>query len=108
MDINKNHTTTQKSKFSTQIIKIPDLFMDNHCPIKMDKKPHKIIKPKRFLNYKKLVHKPANLFRIKFRSNQLREGRWERNEHEKFINACLTYGNNWKKVRKFYYYYLIY
>lgn len=28
-------------------------------------------------------------------------GRWTKEEHFKFINACLKYGSNWKKVKKF-------
>lgn len=25
-------------------------------------------------------------------------GRWTKQEHQKFMKACLEYGNNWKKV----------
>ena len=27
-------------------------------------------------------------------------GRWTIEEHKKFIDACLLYGSNWKKVNK--------
>ena len=26
-------------------------------------------------------------------------GRWEEEEHRKFINSCMTYKNNWRKVK---------
>ena len=30
-----------------------------------------------------------------------RNGRWHPTEHSRFVKACLIFGNNWKKVRKF-------
>ena len=26
-------------------------------------------------------------------------GRWEEDEHKKFIQSCMTYKNNWRKVK---------
>ena len=34
-------------------------------------------------------------------------GRWEKNEHYKFLKGCLLYGNNWKKVKIFFFVKLI-
>lgn len=41
--------------------------------------------------------------KIKFKviSNNLKTGRWEDSEHQKFLEACLKYGNNWRKVQFF-------
>lgn len=33
-------------------------------------------------------------------NDQFRTGRWQPQEHFRFIKGCLMYGNNWKKVRK--------
>ena len=37
--------------------------------------------------------KEENLFDGNYRS-----GRWENDEHIRFLKGCLMYGNNWKKV----------
>jgi len=37
-----------------------------------------------------------------------KNGRWEKNEHHKFLKGCLLYGNNWKKVIFYYKNYKIY
>ena len=31
-------------------------------------------------------------------NSSLNNGRWTIEEHKKFIEACLAYGSNWKKV----------
>jgi hypothetical protein len=28
-------------------------------------------------------------------------GRWEKEEHERFMKACYNYGDDWKKVKYF-------
>ena len=41
----------------------------------------------------------ADKIRIRFKSNGIfKNGRWNCIEHEDFINSCLVFGNNWKKV----------
>lgn len=44
-----------------------------------------------------------NLKRISSRkeSNQSINGRWTREEHKRFIDAIITYGNDWKKIQKY-------
>ena len=36
----------------------------------------------------------------------LQNGRWNSDEHIRFIKGCLLYGNNWKKVIFLFYFYL--
>lgn len=36
----------------------------------------------------------------KRRNEPDRNGRWLKGEHELFIQGCLAYGNNWKKVKQ--------
>lgn len=51
-------------------------------------------------------HKNINTFKVtKSNENQknennssLNNGRWNYEEHKKFIDACIKYGGNWKKV----------
>lgn len=83
---------------TAELIKIPDLFLDQQVKRHRDRKPIKFLKNRRQLNHNKFVHSHTGLMRIRFRKDNIKEGRWEKHEHEKFINACLTYGNNWKKV----------
>lgn len=33
-----------------------------------------------------------------------KNGRWEKQEHLKFLKGCLLHGNNWKKVNLLFYY----
>lgn len=36
--------------------------------------------------------------RIIKKNGKIKTGRWEKDEHSRFINACLTYGPDWRKV----------
>ena len=50
------------------------------------------------MNYQKIISKnneSKNTNELKFNS-----GRWKEEEHKKFIEAILQYGNEWKKVQK--------
>ena len=80
-----------------QTIRIPEMFLDNHINIKKERKKIRFNKIKRmFLNKK--FNNPHKSLGFRILSKNIKEGRWERSEHQKFISACLTYGNNWKKV----------
>jgi SHAQKYF class myb-like DNA-binding protein len=51
-----------------------------------------------------LSMKRNNSDNIKFRtkhSDKFNVGRWSDNEHKKFLEAILKYGNEWKKVQNF-------
>src|SRR4051812_20770702 len=81
-------------------IRIPGLFLDGNQQKKREKKA--IFKSKKKLVLKSRFSFKYNKSSRRFNPNSLslREGRWEKAEHEKFITACLTYGNNWKKVSR--------
>ena len=54
-------------------------------------------KNQKFILFKvtKTIEKPKIL-----QNSSLNNGRWTFEEHKKFIDSCLTYGSNWKKVIK--------
>lgn len=37
--------------------------------------------------------------KFKISQSSFKRGRWDQDEHKKFIDACMTFGNNWRKVR---------
>ena len=81
----------QKSD-APQISAIPVLLMNNDRNSKMRKniKLH---------NLKRIVMKNKFIYdSLKGSFKEIKQGRWEESEHQKFISACLTYGNDWKKV----------
>ena len=39
--------------------------------------------------------------------NNYKTGRWNNTEHLRFIQGCLLHGNNWRKVRKYKFLYII-
>lgn len=58
---------------------------------------NKEIKNKNLNNFK--VIKPNKIQKNK-NNTFLNNGRWTYEEHKKFLDACLKYGSNWKKVNK--------
>jgi hypothetical protein len=54
-----------------------------------------LLKKKRIINKKLTLHEI-----IKSGYNV---GRWEMDEHDKFIKSCMSYKNNWRKVLNHYY-----
>ena len=41
--------------------------------------------------------KPRNRLHLVSASNY-KEGRWDSDEHQKFVKSCIIFGNNWRKV----------
>lgn len=41
--------------------------------------------------------KPRNRLHL-VRESNYKEGRWDSEEHQKFVKSCIIYGNNWRKV----------
>lgn len=45
------------------------------------------------------THETANKLYTRRNTNEsFHNGRWTSEEHKKFLEACLKYGSNWKKV----------
>ena len=51
-------------------------------------------------NKKKTKYLKLNLRNIKHKKNNYNIGRWTEDEHRRFIEAILKYGNEWKSVQK--------
>jgi hypothetical protein len=41
--------------------------------------------------------RPRNRLHL-VRESNYKEGRWDSEEHQKFVKSCIIYGNNWRKV----------
>jgi hypothetical protein len=41
--------------------------------------------------------RPRNRLHL-VRESNYKEGRWDTEEHQKFVKSCIIYGNNWRKV----------
>ena len=82
----KNKITHKKQKLQCPKLNIPKLFLDKKL-----KKNRKISR----------IHKIKS-HRMRFDLKNINEGRWNKNEHQKFVTACFTYGCNWKKVINLY------
>jgi hypothetical protein len=54
-------------------------------------------KNQKFISFKvtKTIEKPKTL-----QNSSLNNGRWTFEEHKKFVDCCISYGSNWKKVIK--------
>jgi len=53
-----------------------------------------------------ITHPPKKMKKLKKREpksneSQFNTGRWEKEEHERFVEAILKFGNEWKKVQKY-------
>ena len=79
-NIVKSYTTTENSVKSIHEIR--------DC----NEKPRKtIIKKFKFLKKRNFIQKEGHF----------NSGRWQQDEHERFIEAILKFGNEWKKVQKY-------
>ena len=86
------------------------LYKDNSLNSKKDKRKIKS-QNKKENNYKKngylnLKHKQKylpykNNNSITFNNKFYSAGRWKNDEHQRFIDAIIKYGNNWKQVQKY-------
>ncbi len=37
--------------------------------------------------------------KLRLENSTIKEGRWDANEHEKFLKACFEFGEDWQKVK---------
>jgi len=51
-----------------------------------------------FLKRKKI--KILEIKKAKNNENNILKGKWEKDEHNRFLEICQNYGNNWPKVNK--------
>ena len=75
------------------------------------KKERSKTKNKNEINYRKngnfnLKHKQKNIIpknnnTITFNNKNYSAGRWKSDEHQRFIDAIIKYGNNWRQVQKY-------
>jgi hypothetical protein len=45
---------------------------------------------------------PLEKRRLTLKKDNFKQGRWELEEHERFLIACYNHGQNWQKVRNHY------
>ena len=77
----------------------------NICKIKKENIPpqvHSIIEKSQCNKYfplkkKKILHKKLTFSEII--KSGYKVGRWENEEHDRFIRSCMLHNNNWRKVK---------
>ena len=92
------------SQSDSSIFNLPQSYQTNQSQPVAQKSKY-IVTHEPLLSMPKKKGKFLNLKRISSRieSDSSINGRWTREEHRRFIDAIITYGNDWKKIQNYVY-----
>ena len=92
------------SQSDSSIFNLPQSYQTNQSQ-PVAQKSKFIVTQEPLLSMPKKKGKFLNLKRISSRieSDSSINGRWTREEHRRFIDAIITYGNDWKKIQNYVY-----